>query len=384
MKKKLAFLFCLSVNCALAQPDMREVAEAEKAFDNGRYGVISTLLCPCLEKLWDSGRDPAKEMAAVLGQANDSLSSCFGKEKHSRFFFKHIKFLFFENEKHEYRYRILLLLSKSFKEEGNIQLAEYFAGQASLLYPGRTLETETPSMTRLYENQRDRVRENSFGPLIGWSYAWAIPTSSDPEENSFIHQTSGRVVLGVQYHHSLSKSLSLNVNFYFHSTNILYNNADTDPVPTFTFSHSETQNWIKLPVLIKWQPGRSINRFHEYNRPRVILGAGISANVLTSSSVTLVDKTSGASLYGVDVLPYRNAFNSDAVVQGLLRVKVGRNYLNVGLTGTYSLMEILNKNMIGSSQNQLYRDYGIVESNYRIFGGFWTFTYEFRYTHLRK
>lgn len=397
---KLLCLFCVTWFSANGQNCTELLSQAEQDFRDGRFLQIKQKLCQCFGAYVDVEEDtskvrPAKmrSMLTEMQAADDEYAAQLGVFRGYWEEFVFTKHEYASRRKdlftYEERYRAFVLLSKLYHYLGVPPLEEYFASRAVTMHPEMDVETESASFRQVFEGQRRRVHQFSFGPLIGWSYA--IPVAKvdyRAQQPDFQYQNDGRVVLGLHLNYLMSPSLTLNVNFWFHGTNIVYTerSANVPDDAQVSFYHRDLQGWLKFPIMLKWSPAKHFYwlKKQETWRSKIFIAGGLSATYLTRSNVTVFDLSSHTSLYDYNVVTTRNRFNPELVLQILTRFQLGQNYINIGFTGTHSFKYILNDSLVKSPENPLYANYGIVENNYRLIGGFWTVTYEYRINYTRR
>lgn len=117
---------------------------------------------------------------------------------------------------------------------------------------------------------------------------------------------------------------------------------------------------------------------------KIFFATGFALDYLASAHATIVDLNSNHALYDYNVTQYRNRLNYEYILQGFARFGVGRNYLNIGLTGSYLLRDMVDQQMVGNPQNPLYSIYGIKENNYKMVTGSWMVTYDFMFNRIKK
>ena len=141
-----------------------------------------------------------------------------------------------------------------------------------------------------------------------------------------------------------------------------------------------------MPILFKWSSLHHLNWFknNELLKAKIFIDGGVSLDYLFQSKATIIDLSSNTALSDYMVTKYRNRINYEFILQILSRFKVGRNYLNIGFTGSYMMNNVVNQKLVGSDKNMLFSKYGIRENNYKLICGSWTLNYEWRFSRIKK
>ena len=85
-----------------------------------------------------------------------------------------------------------------------------------------------------------------------------------------------------------------------------------------------------------------------------------------------------------NVIDGRHRDNYDVIAGVGSKFRFGRHHINFGLTGTYGLKEVVDQSKVGSNDSTLYKEYGIIENNYRIYSFYWFVTYVIRFNTLKN
>ena len=387
-----------------------KLSEAEQFYRDGKFeSIIDLSLCNCFgayyeDKNWKGDRQELNKTSLIqiypatmrsviheMIEADSLYPEQLGRFKeywrgfpipvHEFNLHKKTYFTF------EERFRAFVLFGKLYHQLGALKLSEHFALQSVMMRPNDVIDDRETGFGRIYVDQKDKVRELSWGPIIGWLYTLPVSVVNNrPGDYDFKYQTDGKVVLGAHFDYYIKQYLAVNFNFWFHSNRIVYTQKNGPGINDFDFYHEEQQSWIKVPVLLKWSSANHLNilKKSEAFRAKVFFAGGMAFDFLRKSDATIVDLESGASLYNYEVTKSRHRLNYEAVAQLLVRLTVGQNYVNVGFTGSYNLHPVLNQSKVSNADNQLYNNYGIIENNYKIISGFWTVTYEIRLSRLKE
>jgi hypothetical protein len=387
----VAALFFMS-GVVLGQTCTDRLSLAEQDYRNGRLEEVGEHLCRCIGAYQaadaDTGLIAPSQMRhiieqmiiadqfypAQLGNYHKFWKRLLMKQKDYRDSVKHM-FSF------EERYRALVLLGKIYNQLNVLPVAEIFAVEAISMFPQKMILDETEPFRKLYNNQKGRVREYTIAPIVGWAYAVPIYSRNYSRLETDYQWQSGKLVLGLQFNYSISPAFMANMNFWFHSTSVVYQTKPliSGPSQEFNFYHSENIEWIKFPMMLKWSAPNHLNIFRKYEslKAKIYFAGGISPNFLVRSKATIINVAQRTSS-DQEVTNERNRFNLDLVVQGLIRFKIAQDYINIGGTGTCALMYLLR------DPNAPRLTGAISENDYRLLGGFWTVTYERRFSRIRK
>ena len=286
----------------------------------------------------------------------------------------------------EERQRAYVLLGKTYQVLGVKPLSQFLSRRLIKEHPTYSLlDNENQSFKRIHEAELTRTRNFSAGVIVGWLYT--IPVNKEVNREIKPHykfQTVGSVLLGAHVNYYLEENLSIGLNLWINNTEIEYREtsgfaSDDQPI----FLHQENQSWIKFPVLVKWIPSKN-TRTNDILETRFFVEGGISFNHMVRAKATIAESESALLLTGFNVHDGRNTFNSEVILGIGARFRFGRNYFTFSLNGAYGLRKALKQDKLASENNNLYRQYQVLENNYQTFTGFWSLTYEVRFNTLRK
>jgi hypothetical protein len=372
------------------------LSKAEQDYRNGQFDSIKPKLCNCFGIYTTADTNdirPRKYRSMITAmQKADSLyarelGSFQGYWRDFRMTKAQRKAIGDNYFSFPERSRAFALLGKIYNQLGVMPLSEFFALKAILIDPDQQLQNDNSGFNRIYSQQLKKIREWSIGPLLSWLYALPVSKKNNlPGSYSFKYQSDGKVVQGIQVNYGIKSALILNVGLLVNSTRIVYTQKMTPSANDFDLYHNEKQNWVRLPVLLKWGTMRKFNwlRKNEPLKPKLFIGTGFAINYLEKSSASIINLPGDKALYNYNVAPYRNRWNYELILQLMLRFKLSRNYVNFGFTGSYMLNDIVKQNQVGNSNNTLYNTYGIKENNYKLLTGAWTVTYEFRFNWIKR
>ncbi len=376
---------CLVLICAslelLGQTCADKISQAEEDYRNGRYDEMKSQICSCFGIYRDEdGKIRPRKFASLIAELQQVDSIYAPQLGTFKEYWEHFIGTGQTEDvfSYEERYRAYILLGKVYNDLNVMPLAEFFSRKALSLDPGRALEEEESGFKRIYDSQIGTVKEITFGVFWGWIYSIPIEvTNNRRRPYDFQTQTNGKVMLGLQYNYFVKPYLVLSANFWWHSTNVVYIQPTSAGGMTVDFFSQEKQDWLKFPVMIKWSSREHLNIFKksETLRGKIFFGAGIVVDYLNNSNIILADRASNTTLFEFNTAADRNRFNYEVLLQGIARFKLGRNYLTFGFTGLYTLKDILK-----DGQGSLYDEFEIVENNYKLLSGFYTLTYEFRFS----
>jgi hypothetical protein len=390
---KISIITCLlGISQVIAGQSCSELLSlAEENYRNGQFQEIKAKLCNCFGIIISSKDGEIKpvkfhlmidsmkkadllygpQLGSFAGYWNDFIPRDTIKRRDTDSF----SYL-------EFR-RAYLLLSKVYFELGVLELAEYFARKAIRAEPGTYLNDPDKAFNRVYNSQISTIRELSFGPVSGWMYTLPVKVINNrPGDPEVKYQTDGKIILGAQLNYFIRRQIILSFNSWFHGLRVVYLQSVNGGNNRFDFYFAEKQNWIKFPILVKWSPSRF--NANEPFKAKVFFAGGFSVNYMTQTRATIIDLISDVSLYNYNMAPYRNRLNYEVMGEMMLRFRLGRNYLNLGFIGGYTFKEIVDKRLLGSSDNPLFIRYGIVENNYKLLSGAWKASYEIRFSNRKK
>jgi len=394
-----AVAFLTLVAQGQAPPCSELLSKAEQAYRDGSFEDIqSPQLCKCFgiyrskktgeikpavfKPMIDEIQNGYSMYALQLGQFAEHGDSTFVLSEDE---FKSRNNNFFSMPE---RNRAFVLLGKLYDQLGVIRLSEYFALKAILIEPSNELINQRTGFTRTYSQEMGRVRDWSVGPILSWLYALPVAkTNNTGGVPDFRYQSDGKIGLGVQFNYFFKPTSVINIGLMISSTKMVYTIKRVPSNNDFDFFHTEKQNWVRLPVFFRWSSKNTLGLLKNTNgRPavKIFFATGFSFDWMSGSRASIVDLTSNRGLYDYEVPRYRNRITFEYMLQGFARFVVGRNYLNVGVTGTWFLRDVVNQSLVGSDKNRLYALYGIKENNYKMVTGSWMVTYDFMFNRIKK
>jgi hypothetical protein len=391
----LILYITLSAMIVKGQECAELLSQAEQDYRNGLLEDIVPKICKCFgiyrdDKKGDIRPDGYKVMMREMKKADSMYPQQLGpllgywdNFVNSESVFKQNRNKFFKLSE---RNRAFVLLGKLYDQLGAIRLSEYFALRAILIEPDEQMANDSLGFNRTYTQEMDRVRRWSVGPYLGWIYVvqTAIQKNSTYDRD-FIYQSTGKIVLGAQFKYYFKPTSVVNIGYLVNSTTVVYTEK-RDSIE-FNSYHAEKQDWVRVPVLFQLSSVNKLGLFkNENGKPigKLFFGGGFAVDYLSQSYVTFVDIDSNKVLFAYKAKDHRNRINLELILQVFARFGVGRNFVNIGFTGSYLLRDIVNQDMVTSTENTLYSDHGITESNYKLMSGTWSVTYDFMFNWLRR
>jgi hypothetical protein len=398
MNKLVPILIISMLSLEVSAQECAELlSQAEQNYRNGLLEDVVPKICKCFGIYRDGKKGEIKpagyrlmfkelkkadsiypqQLGPLLGYSDNffNTKSEF-KQKQSKFFTP------------SERNRAFVLLGKLYDQLGVMSLSEYFALRAILIEPDIKMTNDSLGFNRTYSEELDRVRAWSVGPYLAWLYLvpTAIQNNSGHDVN-FRFQSTGKLVLGAQIKYFFKPTLAVEIGYLINSATIVYTEKRSTSQNDFDFYHQEKQDWVRIPFLFQFSSVNKLGLFkNENGKPvgKLFFGAGLAVDYLTDSYATIVDVNTNHVFYARDVVDYRNRLNLELICQVFAKFGVGRNYVNIGFNGSYYLRDIVNQDLVTSSDNDLYATYGIKENNYKLLTGSWTVSYDFMFNRLRK
>lgn len=296
--------------------------------------------------------------------------------------YKNRKDKFFSTEEKK---RFFILMGNLYAQLGVISLAEYFAQRAIIIERDDKFENDSTGFNRAYQKALTQVRGFTIGPSVGWVYNIVTDKKINlPGTASFKYQTNANIMFGAELNFYLKDNLIVNVNALINSIRVVYTQQRNPSLHKYDLYFSEKQNWIRLPLMIRWSSRDHLNLFRRNGRPvvKLFFATGISFDYLESAKVTLADIDLGRLWNDLSLTGNRNRFNYEYLLHTYARFKIGNDYLNFGFMGSRLLKDVSNQQKIAGSM--LSTDYGIKENNYKLLMGTWLVSYEFRIDWLKK
>ncbi|HTE24160.1 hypothetical protein [Flavitalea sp.] len=393
----LILLLSLLTPAVKGQECAELLSQAEQDYRNGLLEVIVPKICKCFGIYRDDKKGEIKPVGyKVMMREMKNADSMYPQQLgpllgywvnfvNTKSAFKQKRNKFFKPSE---RNRAFVLLGKLYDQLGAIRLSEYFALRAILIEPDVELANDSLGFNRTYSEELDRVRQWSVGPYLGWLYVVpaAIQNNGGYDLN-FRYQSTAKIVLGAQFKYFFKPTIAINAGYLINSATIVYTEKRTSSQNDFDFYHEEKQDWVRIPALFQISSVNKLGLFkNENGKPigKLFFGGGFAVDYLSRSYATIVDVNGNHVFYAKNVTDYRNRVNLELILQVFAQFGVGRNYVNIGFTGSYLLRDIVKQDMVTSNENPLYATYGIKENNYKLMTGCWTVTYDFMFNRLRK
>ncbi len=383
-----------SFNTALvAQQSCTELlSEAEEAYRNGRFNDIQQI-CPCLAKVSRrrAGQTPVSILKLVtqLREYEEEYAHLLGSYRQfstileNNALFKEDRENCFSNDE---RLRAYLLLGKMYETLGAIKIAELFSKRIIVEYPAFYLEgPEHFSYKQIYDRKLRKTQKFALGATAGWGYALPRPGKTNravAPEYSF-KLTEGNVLLGLYIDYLIRKNFAVSIQLWQHTNQFEYTEPSFTDVNEFNFFHKERRIWLKMPLLVKLSHPdlRWLDAMDNLDA-RFFVQGGFSFNFLSSADATIIDAQKNLFLNDVNVIDGRHKLNYDLILGLGSRFRVGQSFVTAGVNYSYGLRDVVNQDMVGNPENPLFRDYGVIENNYKTHSIFYFITYEMRFNFL--
>jgi hypothetical protein len=195
----------------------------------------------------------------------------------------------------------------------------------------------------------------------------------------------GNIMLGLSSAYWFNDQWNVSLSLWLHNNQVKYLESALYKPDQFVFLHEEKQGWLNVPVIVKWtSPAlRWLERVDDLNA-QIFFQGGASLNYLAFSRANIIDSANDLFFRELNVTDTRHRFNYDLIGGLGSRFQLGRSFLSIGFCGTLGLKDVLKQDLVKSLENPLYRDYGIVENNYKTNSLFYFITWEWRLNYLSR